>query len=120
LEVRVHGGPLLQILTEARHIPLLVSPSALDRNRDVSAVVHQQGLNVEATKYIHKFTCRFLHQNDRMCLLGRAFIYMRRFCISCTGDGSLGYNGMPNLEAMYGWLSLEVPPDLRAALARLV
>ena len=88
-------------------------------HRDVSRVVHQQGLNVEATKYIHKFTCRLLHKNDRMCLLGRAFIYMRRFCISCTGDASLGYNGMPNLEAMYRWLSLQVPPDLRAALARL-
>jgi hypothetical protein len=89
-------------------------------HRDVSAVVHQQGLNVEATKYMHKFTCRFLHKNDRMCLLGRAFIYMRRFCISCIGDARLGYNGMTNLEAMYRWLSLEVPSNHRCLVSLLL
>ena len=38
-------------------------------HRDVSAVVHQQGLNVEATKYMHKFSCRFAKKAPSVSVL---------------------------------------------------
>jgi hypothetical protein len=90
-------------------------------HRDVSRFVQQNNVNVERIKYWYAFSWRQgVKPDDRTNRLGKAFIYMRRFCLSCIGNERLASSDLQNVEAMYGWLHIEVPHGLRTAFARLV
>jgi hypothetical protein len=90
-------------------------------HRDVSAVVKQQDVNVEGIKYWYASCWRYgLEPDDLTNRLGKAFNYMRRFCLFCIGNERLASSDLQNAEAMYGWLGIEVPHGLRTAFARLV
>jgi hypothetical protein len=90
-------------------------------HRDVSGFVQQNNVDVGVIKYWYTFTWRYgLAPDDRTNRLGKAFLYMRRLCLFCIGNERLASSDLQNAEAMYGWLRLEVPHELRTAFARLV
>jgi hypothetical protein len=89
-------------------------------HRDVSGFVRQNHLNVEGIKYWYAASWRYgLQPDDLTNRFGKAFNYMRRFCLMCIGNERLASSDLQNVEAMYAWLNIAVPRDLRTAFARI-